>query len=88
MEEFFTATKAREMTTSNASGIKQTQLRVIYKHITEQINRGLDSATIDTDKIPEFFTNSKSLIRSLEELGYQVSHYNSQRDGSILHIRW
>ena len=88
MEEFFTATKAREMSTSNASGLKQTQLKAIYKYITEQVNRGLESVTIDTSKIPEFYTNSKSLIRTLEEFGYRVEHHSNQRDGDYIFIEW
>lgn len=88
MEEFFSATEARKMTdVSNASILNQ-QMSIVFKSIKEQISRGLNSVTVYTDKIPEFYINSKALIYSLNELGYEVTHHSDQRDGSYIYIKW
>ena len=88
MEEFFSAKEARQMMDINNATILREQLSIIFRSIKEQVNRGLDSVNIDTNKIPEFYSNSKALTNALKELGYEVSHYSSQRDGSSLYIKW
>ena len=88
MEEFFNATQARQMMDINNATILNQQMSVVFKSIKEQVNRGLDSVNIDTNKIPNFYTNSKALTNALKELGYEVSHYSSQRDGSSLYVKW
>ena len=88
MEEFFSAAEARKlMDISNTTILKQ-QLSVVFKSIKEKVNNGLYSATIYTDKIPDFYKNSKALIDSLNKLGYEVVHHNDQRDGSYIYIKW
>ena len=88
MEEFFSAKEARQMMDINNATILREQLSIIFRSIKEQVNRGLDSVNIDTNKIPEFYSNSKALTNALKELGYEVSHYSSQRDGSSLYVKW
>ena len=88
MEEFFSAKEARQMMDINNATILNQQMSIVFKSIKEQVNRGLDSVNIDTNKIPEFYSNSKALTNALKELGYEVSHYSSQRDGSSLYIKW
>ena len=88
MEEFFSAKEARQMMDINNATILREQLSIVFRSIKEQVNRGLDSVNIDTNKIPEFYSNSKALTNALKELGYEVSHYSSQRDGSSLYIKW
>ena len=88
MEEFFSAKEARQMMDINNATILREQLSIIFRSIKEQVNRGLDSVYIDTHKIPEFYSNSKALTNALENLGYEVNHYSSQRDGSSLYIKW
>lgn len=88
MNEFFSAKEARQMMDINNATILREQLSIVFKSIKEQVNRGLDSIHIDTNKIPEFYSNSKALINALKELGYEVNHYSSQRDGSSIYIKW
>ncbi len=88
MEEFFSAKEARQMMDINNATILRGQLSIVFRSIKEQVNRGLDSINIDTNKIPEFYSNSKALTNALTELGYEVKHYSSQRDGSSLYVKW
>lgn len=88
MEEFFSAAEARKlMDISNTTILKQ-QMSVVFKSIKEKVNNGLNSATIYTDKIPDFYKNSKALIDLLNKLGYEVVHHNDQRGGSYIYIKW
>lgn len=88
MEEFFSAAEARKLMNISNTTILNQQLSVVFKSIKENVNSGLNSATIFTDKIPVFYKNSKALIDSLNKLGYEVVHHNDQRDGSYIYIKW
>ena len=88
MEQFFTAKEARQMMEINNAEIINVQMTVIFKSITEQVNRGLDSVCINTDNIPNFYLYSRKIIESLKNLGYIANHESNQRDGSYLNIKW
>lgn len=88
MEEFFSAKEARQMMDINNATILREQLSIVFRSIKNQVNRGLDSICIDTNKIPAFYSNSKALTNALKELGYEVTHHSDQRDGSYIYIKW
>ena len=88
MEEFFSAAEARKLMDISNTTILNQQSSVVFKSIKEKVNNGLNSATIYTDKIPDFYKNSKELMDSLNKLGYEVVHHHDQRDGSYIYLKW
>ena len=88
MEQFFTAKEARQMMEINNAEIINVQMTIIFKSITEQVNRGFDSVCISTDNIPNFYSYGRKIIEALRNLGYSAYHESSQREGSYLNIKW
>lgn len=88
MEQFFSAKEARQKMEINNAEIINVQMTIIFKSITEQVNRGLDSVCINTDNIPKFYSYSKKIIEALQNLGYIANHESDQREGSYLYIKW
>lgn len=88
MEQFFNAKEARQMMEINNAEIINVQMTVIFKSIKEQVNRGLDSVSISTDNIPNFYLYSRKIIESLKNLGYIANYESDQREGSYLYIKW
>lgn len=88
MEQFFSAKQARQMMKINNEEIVKVQMTIIFKSIKEQVNKGLDSICINTYDIPNFYSYSKKIIESLQNLGYSVNHESDQRVGSYLYIKW
>lgn len=88
MGQFFSAKEARQIMEINSAEIIKDQMTIIFKSITEQVNRGLDSVCISTDNIPNFYSYGRKIIEALRNLGYNAYHESSQREGSYLNIKW